>query len=105
MQDKNKTKGQLLNELRELRRRVNDCRNNQQISVHEIIGDISGFKQSETLVVSQNSDACFRSIFDESPVGEVIVDQDLRFCRVNHSFCQLTGNAVDLRKLLRAAVC
>lgn len=39
----------------------------------------------------QESEARFRRIFDESPVGSAIVGLDFKFLRVNGSFCKFIG--------------
>jgi PAS domain S-box-containing protein len=39
----------------------------------------------------RQSEARFRAAFDQSHVGAVIVDQDLRFQRVNPAFCRIIG--------------
>jgi PAS domain S-box-containing protein len=43
----------------------------------------------------RQSEARFRSAFDQSPVGAVIVDQDLGFQRVNPAYCQITGYTAE----------
>jgi PAS domain S-box-containing protein len=56
------------------------------------------FEVEERLAAEEmlkQSEARFRSAFDHSPVGAAIVDQDLRFQRVNPAFCQIIGYTAE----------
>ncbi len=50
-------------------------------------------KQSEAAL--RESEERFRKIFDDGPLGMVIVSLDLRFQRVNRTFCEMLGFAAS----------
>ncbi len=64
-------------------------------------GDMVGYRGADTDITErqQNEEALirdeakFRSTFDQSPVGSVIVGLDKRFIRCNPSFCNFVGYA------------
>jgi PAS domain S-box-containing protein len=61
------------------------------------------FEMEERITVEEKlreSEDIFRGTFDQSPVGAVMVDQDLRFKRVNAAFCNLTGYSEEELKSL-----
>lgn len=43
----------------------------------------------------QKSEEQFRKVFENSPVGMIIADGNLRFTRVNQALCQMTGYTQD----------
>ncbi len=51
--------------------------------------DITERKMAEQAL--KESEAKFRSIFDQSPIGSVIVDLDRKFVRCNSAFCDFIG--------------
>ncbi|NJO69873.1 MAG: PAS domain S-box protein [Bacteroidetes bacterium] len=55
--------------------------------------DITDRKLAEEFL--KNSEAKFRSTFDQSPVGSVIVGMDKRFIRCNKAFCNFLGYSED----------
>ncbi|MEI6901399.1 MAG: PAS domain S-box protein [Bacteroidota bacterium] len=59
------------------------------IRAEGIIEDISKKKQAEEEL--RESEMRFRSTFDKSPVGSVIVGMDNRFIRCNKAFCKFLG--------------
>ena len=67
------------------------------------------FEVEERLAAEEllgQSEARFRSAFDQSPVGAVIVDHNLGIQRVNQAFCQIIGySAEELASMNVADVC
>ncbi|AQX73345.1 PAS domain S-box protein [Dehalococcoides mccartyi] len=53
------------------------------------IQDITKRKQAEELL--RESEARFRSTFDQSPIGAAIYGLDLKYWQVNEKFCQMLG--------------
>ena len=56
-------------------------------SVSVFIRDVTDRKRAELAIA--RSEEHFRRIFDESPVGMIIVDMDARFHRVNNAMCHM----------------
>lgn len=63
--------------------------NNKILGIQIISQDISEQKITENAL--RESEMKFRSTFDQSPVGSVIVGLDKRFIRCNASFCNFLG--------------
>jgi PAS domain S-box-containing protein len=61
----------------------------QVISYSATVKDITAIKQAET--IRRESENVFRIIFDQSPVGSVMVGMDKRFIRCNAAFCHFLG--------------
>ncbi|MBT8339443.1 MAG: PAS domain S-box protein [Desulfatitalea sp.] len=59
------------------------------VKVYGTTQDITERKQMESAV--QESEALFRKVFEESPLGMLMADADLRFIRVNEAFCNMLG--------------
>ncbi|MGD0896432.1 MAG: PAS domain S-box protein [Thermoguttaceae bacterium] len=74
MRDQDKTKEQLIAELGELRRRAAD------------IGD-----RGRPEAALQESEERFRKLFDEGPIGILLVGTDGRIQRANRRFCEMLG--------------
>jgi PAS domain S-box-containing protein len=75
MADQEKTNAQLLEEIEELRRQVADLRENE---------------------------SKYRSLFQDSPIGAVLVGTDAKFLKVNRAFCDFLGYSE--RELLNLSV-
>jgi PAS domain S-box-containing protein len=78
---------QRLNE--ELEERVKERTADLQRTVELLQLEIEDRLEAEAKL--QTSEAHFRSSFDQSPVGMVIVDLDFRFKQVNPAFCRISG--------------
>jgi PAS domain S-box-containing protein len=78
MMDQNKSKQQLLEELAEMRRRVAAL-------------ESAGSERERAEEVLQQSESGFRSLFQESPVGAVVVTPNGQFVQVNRAFCDFLG--------------
>jgi PAS domain S-box-containing protein len=54
-----------------------------------MVEDITERKRAEEQLL--DSEARFRKIFEDGPVGMVMVGADMRFIRANQTFCRMTG--------------
>jgi PAS domain S-box-containing protein len=59
------------------------------IGAIESIRDITNRKQAEYAL--QKSEEQFRTVFEKGPIGMVIVDENLRFVKMNPLFCTMVG--------------
>jgi PAS domain S-box-containing protein len=62
---------------------------NHPVAILELNTDISDRKQAE--VALKNSEARFRTTFEQAAVGVAHVDFDGRFIRINQRFCDIVG--------------
>ncbi len=68
------------------------------VSYDGLIHDITERKQTEEAL--RESEARFRRIFDQSPIGAAIVSLDYRYVRVNEAMCRIMGySEEELTKL------
>jgi PAS domain S-box-containing protein len=77
----------------ELEQRVLERTTELRLTVEQLQFEVEERLAAEEML--KQSEARFRSAFDQSPVGAVIVDQDLRFQRVNPTFCQIIGYTAE----------
>jgi len=72
--------------LKNLVRQINWC---GEPAIQATVIDISSQKKAEQAL--RLSEERFRSGFEDGPIGVSFVDGDLKFIRVNHAFCDMTG--------------
>jgi PAS domain S-box-containing protein len=58
-----------------------------------VVEDISKRKQAESAL--RDSEARFRRMFDQAPIGAAMVSLDYRFLMVNEALCRITGYSVE----------
>ncbi len=89
MKDQDKTKEQLIEELAELRRRVAEIES--VLQANGTAASPLGVYECETEGQLQASEERFRQVFDEGPIGVVLVGLDARIQSVNQRFCEMLG--------------
>jgi PAS domain S-box-containing protein len=77
----------------ELEQRVLERTTELRLTVEQLQFEVEERLAAEEML--KQSEARFRTAFDQSPVGAVIVDQDLRFQRVNPAFCRIIGYTAE----------
>jgi PAS domain S-box-containing protein len=82
MDDKRKTKSELIRELRSLRRKIRKFESVEQER-----------KPAEEAL--RESEERFRKVFEEGPIGMVLTSRDLRFFSANPAFCQMLGYTAE----------
>ncbi|NTW49695.1 MAG: PAS domain S-box protein [Chlorobiales bacterium] len=63
--------------------------NGDTIGTVEIAIDLHPYKQAESKLLE--SETRFRTVFERSPVGIVLIGADLMFTKANKAFCEMTG--------------
>jgi PAS domain S-box-containing protein len=77
----------------ELEQRVRERTADLQRTVEQLQFEVEERLAAEEML--RQSEARFRGAFVQSPVGAVIVDQDLRFQRINPAFGQISGYTAE----------
>jgi diguanylate cyclase (GGDEF)-like protein/PAS domain S-box-containing protein len=73
------------------------------VGISTVLHDITERKQRETDL--REAEERFRSVFESSPVGIVLVAPDLRFIDANEAFCAFTGyTTLELRRMTIAHI-